>query len=43
MSIETQNKLLLALAIIWTIAFIISVGSITYIAMVMHEMGMRFL
>jgi hypothetical protein len=43
MSVDTQNKILLALGIIWTIAFVISVGSIAYIAMVMHHVGMRLL
>lgn len=43
MSVEKQNKVILALGIIWTIGFIIEVTAIVYFVMIMHQLGVRFL
>lgn len=43
MSVDTQNKILLALGIIWTIGFVIEVTAIVYFVMITHQLGSRFI
>ena len=43
MSVDKQNKVLLSLAIIWTIGFIVEVAAIVYFVMITHQLGSRFI
>ena len=43
MSVNTQNKILLVLGVIWTIGFAVSSVSSVYIAMSMYQLTIRFL
>ena len=43
MSVDTQNKVILTVAIIWTIGFVVEVAAIVYFVMISHQLGSRFI